>query len=46
MVRFLAETGAETVEDIMKFSSRGYEFSLFLSDSNTLCFVRKDEEKG
>lgn len=46
MVRFLAETGAETVEDIMKFSSRGYEFSRFLSDSNTLCFVRKDEEKG
>ena len=45
-VRFLAETGAETVEDIMKFSSRGYEFSRFLSDSNTLCFVRKDEEKG
>ena len=46
MVRFLAETGAETVEEIMKFSSRGYEFSRFLSDSNTLCFVRKDEEKG
>lgn len=46
MVRFLAETGAETVEDIKKFSSRGYEFSRFLSDSNTLCFVRKDEEKG
>ncbi|MDD7161892.1 MAG: peroxide stress protein YaaA [Candidatus Ornithospirochaeta sp.] len=46
MVRFLAETGAETVEDIMKFSSRGYEFSRFLSDSNTLCFVRKDEEKA
>lgn len=46
MVRFLAETRAETVEDIMKFSSRGYEFSRFLSDSNTLCFVRKDEEKG
>lgn len=46
MVRFLAETGAETVEDIMKFSSRGYEFSRFLPDSNTLCFVRKDEEKG
>ena len=46
MVRFLAETGAETVEEIMKFSSRGYEFSHFLSDSNTLCFVRKDEEKG
>ena len=46
MVRFLAETRAETVEDIMKFSFRGYEFSLFLSDSNTLCFVRKDEEKG
>ena len=46
MVRFLAETGAETVEDIMKFSSSGYEFSRFLSDSNTLCFVRKDEEKG
>ena len=46
MVRFLAETGAETVEEIMKFSSRGYEFSCFLSDSNTLCFVRKDEEKG
>ena len=46
MVRFLAETGAETVEDIMKFSSRGYEFSRFLSDSNTLCFVRKDDEKG
>ena len=33
MVRFLAETGAETVEDIKKFSSRGYEFSCFLSDS-------------
>lgn len=46
MVRFLAETGAETVDEIMKFSSRGYEFSRFLSDSNTLCFVRKDEEKG
>ena len=46
MVRFLSETGAETVEDIKKFSSRGYEFSHFLSDSNTLCFVRKDEEKG
>ena len=46
MVRFLAETRAETVEEIMKFSSRGYEFSRFLSDSNTLCFVRKDEEKG
>ena len=46
MVRFLAETGAETVEEIMKFSSRGYKFSRFLSDSNTLCFVRKDEEKG
>lgn len=46
MVRFLAETGAETVEEIMKFSSRGYEFFRFLSDSNTLCFVRKDEEKG
>lgn len=46
MVRFLAETGAETVEEIMKFSFRGYEFSRFLSDSNTLCFVRKDEEKG
>ena len=46
MVRFLAETGAESVEDIKKFSSRGYEFSRFLSDSNTLCFVRKDEEKG
>ena len=46
MVRFLSETGAETVEDIKKFSSRGYEFSRFLSDSNTLCFVRKDEEKG
>ena len=46
MVRVLAETGAETVEDIKKFSSRGYEFSRFLSDSNTLCFVRKDEEKG
>lgn len=46
MVRFLAETGAETVEEIMKFSSKGYEFSRFLSDSNTLCFVRKDEEKG
>lgn len=46
MVRFLAETGAETVEEITKFSSRGYEFSRFLSDSNTLCFVRKDEEKG
>ena len=46
MVRFLAETGAATVDEIMKFSSRGYEFSRFLSDSNTLCFVRKDEEKG
>ena len=46
MVRFLAETGAETVGEIMKFSSRGYQFSRFLSDSNTLCFVRKDEEKG
>lgn len=46
MVRFLAETGAETVEDIMKFSSRGYEFSHSLSSPNTLCFVRKDEEKG
>ena len=46
MVRFLAETGAETVEDIKKFSSRGYEFSRILPDSNTLCFVRKDEEKG
>lgn len=46
MVRFLAETGAETVEEIMKFSSRGYEFSHSLSSPNTLCFVRKDEEKG
>ena len=46
MVRFLAETGAETVEDIKKFSSRGYEFSHSLSSPNTLCFVRKDEEKG
>lgn len=46
MVRFLAETGAETVEGIMKFSSRGYEFSHSLSSPNTLCFVRKDEEKG
>ena len=46
MVRFLSETGAETVEDIKKFSSRGYEFARFLSDSNTLCFVRKDEDKG
>ena len=46
MVRFLSETGAETVEDIKKFSSRGYEFSHSLSSPNTLCFVRKDEEKG
>ena len=46
MVRFLAETRAETVEEIMKFSSRGYEFSHSLSSPNTLCFVRKDEEKG
>ena len=46
MVRFLSETGAETVEDIKKFSSRGYEFSHSLSSPNTLCFVRKDEDKG
>ena len=46
MVRFLSETGAETVEDIKKFSSRGYEFSHSLSSPNKLCFVRKDEEKG
>ena len=46
MVRFLSETGAETVEDIKKFSSRGYEFSHSLSSPNTLCFVRKDEVKG
>ena len=30
-----------------RYVSKGvYEFSRFLSDSNTLCFVRKDEEKG
>lgn len=40
MVRFLAETGAETADDVKAFDRMGYEFCEERSDERTLVFLK------
>ena len=40
MVRFIIDTNAETIEDLMKFNYDGYAFDANLSEGNKLVFTR------
>lgn len=41
MVRYLAERGVETLQDVRLFDAEGYEFVEKASDETTLVFDRK-----
>jgi len=44
MVRFLAERGAETLEQVKEFQELGYRFCEEKSDENTCIFIKSKEE--
>ncbi len=44
MVRFLASINANTIDDVKRFSYRGYHFNEELSNDKKIVFIRKENE--